>query len=256
MVDVHCHILPGLDDGPQDSEVSLAMAETAIADGITHVVATPHASNEYRFDYLRVRELRDELQLKIGGRLLLATGCDFHLNPENLASLREDPPRYCVNQHDYLLVEFNEYSIPPSMDQTLHEIQLLGLRPVITHPERNAILRLQAERLAKWVRLGCRVQVTAGSLLGVFGASAQKDAMRWTAEGIVHIVASDAHNTRGRPLKLRAAFDLVCEQFGEEKARALFVENPMAALEGRELPHVPALPDSIGSPRRKRFFFF
>ncbi|MGH9743573.1 MAG: tyrosine-protein phosphatase [Candidatus Acidiferrum sp.] len=256
MVDVHCHILPGIDDGPEKIEVSLAMAESAIEDGITHVVATPHSSSEYHFDYLRIRELRDQLQVKIGGGLLLATGCDFHLNPENLAALRADAPRFCINQHDYLLVEFSEYSIPPSMDQTLHEIQLMGLRPVITHPERNAILRTQTERLARWVRLGCCVQVTAGSLLGVFGAGAQKDARRWLAGGLVHIVASDAHNMRGRPLRLRPAFDAVSEEFGEEKARALFVENPMAAFEGRELPHIPEVQEENEFPRRKRFFFF
>jgi len=142
------------------------------------------------------------------------------------------------------------------MDQTLHEIQLLGLRPVITHPERNAILRLQTERLAKWVRLGCFIQVTAGSLTGTFGPGAQKDARRWVADGLVHFVASDAHNMRGRPLRLQPAFNLVREQFGEEKARGLFVENPMAAFEGRDLPHVAQLPDQINGPRRKRFFFF
>lgn len=256
MVDVHCHILPGLDDGPEDMGVSLAMAETAIAEGITHVVATPHSSNRYYFEYSRVRELREELQARIGNRLILATGCDFHLSPENLDALRADAPRFCINQHDFLLVEFNEFSIPPSMDQTLHEIQLLGLRPVITHPERNAILRLQTARLAKWVRLGCFIQVTAGSLTGVFGSGAQKDALRWVADGLVHIVASDAHNTRGRPLKLQPAFELVREQFSEEKARALFVENPMAAFEGRDLPYVPSLPDEVSAPRRKRFFFF
>jgi protein-tyrosine phosphatase len=256
MVDVHCHILPGLDDGPENIEISLEMAEAAIADGITHVVATPHSSNEYFFDYPRVRASRAELQEKIGNRLILATGCDFHLSPENLDALREDARRFCINQRDYLLVEFNEYSIPPAMDQTIHEIQLLGLRPVITHPERNAILRLQTERLTKWVRLGCFIQVTAGSLTGVFGAGAKKDSLRWLADGLVHLVASDAHNTRGRPLKLRPAFDLVRERFGEEKARALFVENPMAAFEGRDLPHVPRLPDEFKNPRRKRFFFF
>jgi protein-tyrosine phosphatase len=256
MVDVHCHILPGLDDGPDNIELSLAMAESAIAEGITHVVATPHSSNEYAFDYSRVRDLREQLQEKIGDRLILATGCDFHLNPENLEALRVDAPRFCINQRDYLLVEFNEYSIPPAMDQTLHEIQLLGLRPVITHPERNAILRSQTERLARWVRLGCFMQVTAGSLTGTFGTGAQKYACRWVADGLVHFVASDAHNMRGRPLKLQPAFDVVCEQFGQEKARALFVENPMAAFEGRDLPHVPQLPDEFETPRRKRFFLF
>lgn len=256
MVDVHCHILPGIDDGPVTMEMSLAMAESAIADGITHVVATPHSSNEFHFDYLRVRELRDELQLKIGGELLLATGCDFHLNPENLAALREDPPRFCINQKDYLLVEFSEYSIPPSMDQTLHEIQLMGLRPIITHPERNAILRRQPDRLVKWVRLGCSVQVTAGSLSEVFGTGAQKDAWRWLTDGLVHIVASDAHNAGRRPLKLKPAYELIREKCGEEKAHALLVENPMAAFEGRDLPYVPELRMESEHPRRKRFFFF
>ncbi|MGB7283712.1 MAG: CpsB/CapC family capsule biosynthesis tyrosine phosphatase [Candidatus Acidiferrum sp.] len=256
MIDVHCHILPGLDDGPETMDVSLEMAESAIAEGITHVVATPHSSSKYRFDFPRVRQVRDELQAKIGDRLVLATGCDFHLNPENLDALREDAPRFCINQHDYLLLEFNEYSIPPSMDQTLHEIQLLGLRPVITHPERNAILRVQPERIAKWVRLGCFVQVTAGSLSGIFGPSAQKDAWRWMAEGLVHFVASDAHNTRGRPLKLQPAFELVREQHGEEKARSLFFENPMAAFKGRELPYVPDIAEESEPHRRKRFFFF
>jgi protein-tyrosine phosphatase len=256
MVDVHCHILPGLDDGPDNMELSLAMAESAIADGITHVVATPHSNSEYVFDYSRVRKLREELQAKIGDRLILATGCDFHLNPENLDALRAGAPRFCINQRNYLLVEFNEYSIPPAMDQTLHEIQLMGLRPVITHPERNVILRLQTDRLVKWVRLGCFIQVTAGSLTGVFGPGAQKDSWRWMADGLVHLVASDAHNMRGRPLKLQPAFDLVRERFGEEVARALFVDNPMAAFEGRDLPHVPGVRDKIDVPRRKRFFFF
>ena len=256
MVDLHCHILPGLDDGPENMELSLEMAESAIAEGITHVVGTPHSNDEYHFDFAQVQEVRRQLQERIGDRLTLATGCDFHLNPENLDALRTDAPRVCINQRDYLLVEFNEYSIPPAMDQTLHEIQLLGLRPVITHPERNAILRAQRERLDKWVRLGCYVQVTAGSLTGFFGPGAQKDAWRWIADGLVHIVASDGHNMRGRPLKLRGAYDVVCEQFGEEKARALFLENPMAAFEGRELPHVPELPDEKDVARRKRFFFF
>src|ERR1700675_941429 len=256
MVDVHCHILPGLDDGPDNIELSLAMAESAIADGITHVVATPHSTNEYYFDYARVRELREELQAKIGGRLILATGCDFHLNPENLDALRVDAPRFCINQRDYLLIEFNEYSIPPAMDQTLHEIQLLGLRPVITHPERNAILRLQTERLRKWVRLGCFIQVTAGSLTGTFGPRAQEDSLCWIGRGFVHFVASDAHNTKRRPLRLMPAYAAVKEQFGEEKARALFVENPLAAFEGRDLPYVPEIPDEKTLPRRRRFFFF
>jgi protein-tyrosine phosphatase len=256
MVDLHCHILPDLDDGAANMEESIAMAESAIADGITHVVATPHSSSEYFFDFPHVRKLRDELQAKVGDRLKIATGCDFHLNPENLLALRKNPQQYCINQRDFLLLEFNEISIPPSMDQTLHEIQLAGVRPVITHPERNGILRAHPERLKKWVRQGCFVQVTGGAITGSFGLRSQKDALQWIGEGLIHFVASDAHNTRSRPLRLNPAYAAVVAQFGEEKARALFLENPLAAFEGRELPYVPEMKDDRPLPRRKRFFFF
>jgi protein-tyrosine phosphatase len=256
MIDVHCHILPGMDDGSRGMEESLEMAESAIADGITRVVATPHSSSSYVFDFRRVRECRDELQKHLGNRLILATGCDLHMSPENMIALREDAPRFCINQKNYLLVEFNEFSIPPPMDHRLHELQLAGLQPVITHPERNAILRAHPERLRTWVQHGCYVQVTGGSLTGGFGQGAQEDAWRWIGEGLVHFVASDAHNTRTRPLVLRAAYDAREAQYGKEKAEALFVDNPLAAFEGQELPHVPEVLDESNEQRKKRFFFF
>src|SRR5579859_2714599 len=256
MVDLHCHILPGLDDGAKTIEDSVAMAEGAIADGITHVVATPHASSEHSFHYDRVRAAREELQVRVGDRLQIATGCDFHLNPENVAALKSAPAQFCINQKDYLLVEFNEFSIPPAMDQMLHHLQLAGLRPIITHPERNGILRAQPERLARWARVGCFSQVTAGSLLGGFGPGAKSDSLAWIAQGLVHFVASDAHNTKSRPLVLRPAFDLIAAQFGEETAQALFVDNPLAAFEGHALPFVPEIADERPVKRRKRFFFF
>jgi protein-tyrosine phosphatase len=240
----------------QGLEESLAMAEMAIADGITHVVATPHASSEYAFDFARIRAARDDLQARVGDRLHLATGCDFHLNPENLVALRTSPAQFCINQKDYLLVEFNEFSIPPTMDQALHQLQLTGIRPIITHPERNAILRTHPERLLKWVRLGCYVQLTAGSLLGTFGQGAKNDSLAWIAQGLVHFVSSDAHNTTSRPLRLCPAFDFVRAQFGEETAQALFMENPRAAFEGNMLPYIPEVADEQPIKRRKRFFFF
>ena len=256
MIDVHCHILPGLDDGAADIQESLAMAQAAIEDGWTHIVATPHSSSQYAFNYARVRQLHEQLQRLIGDRLALATGCDFHINLENLDALRADAPRFCINQRSYLLVEFSEFSIPPTMNHTLHEMQLMGLRPVITHPERNAILQGQPGKLAAWVQIGCFVQVTAGALTGGFGAKSRDYAMRWIGEGLVHFVASDAHNMSWRPLRLLPAYDVVRERFGEEKARALFIENPLAAFEGRELPHVPDIALEEKPVRKKRFLFF
>jgi len=256
MVDLHCHILPGLDDGAKTIEDSLAMAEDAIADGITHVVATPHASSDYKFDYGRVRSSREELNDRLAGRLTLATGCDFHLNHENLVAVRKDPRPFCLNQHDYLLVEFNEFSIPPSMDQTLHELQLWGLRPVVTHPERNGILRTRPERLEQWIRHGSLVQITAGSLTGVFGPGAQQDAWSWLGRGLVHFICSDAHNTGRRPLKLKFAYEAVAAQMGDEIASAYFIDNPLAAFEGRPLSYVPEIAPPSEPRRRKRFLFF
>ena len=256
MVDLHCHILPGIDDGAQTIEDSLAMARDAIQDGITCVVGTPHASTQYHFDYAKVRAAREELQNRLDGRLAIATGCDFHLNPENLLALKNDPAPFCINQKDYLLVEFNEFSIPQSMDQTLHELHLMGLRPIITHPERNAILRSQPERLLGWVRLGCYVQVTAGSLSGVFGPGAQQDAWRWIDRGMVHFVASDGHNTARRPVKLRFAYEAIAKERGNELAEALLVENPKAAFGGVPLPYVPEVAANVERRKKKRFFFF
>jgi protein-tyrosine phosphatase len=256
MVDLHCHILPGIDDGAQTIEDSLAMAEDAIRDGITHVVATPHASTEYHFDFAKVRAARDELQARLDGRLTIATGCDFHLNPENLLALKNNSAPFCINQKDYLLLEFNEFSIPPAMDQTLHELHLMGLRPIITHPERNGILRTQPERLLSWVRLGCFAQVTAGSLTGVFGVGPQEDAWAWIRQGLVHFVSSDGHNTARRPVKLRFAYEAIAREGGKELAEGLLVENPRAAFDGAPLPYVPELASNPERHKKKRFFFF
>jgi protein-tyrosine phosphatase len=264
MIDIHCHILPNLDDGADSLETACAMAEMAIEDGITHVVGTPHASPAHPFVPELVQQRRDEIQARFEGRLAIATGCDFHLSFENLQEIRQEPARFTLNQKNYLLVEFADYSIPPSMDQALHQLQLAGLRPIVTHPERNPLIRSQPERLFRWLRQGSYAQVTAQSLLGKFGRAAQDIAEKWLSLGAVHFLASDAHNVTSRPLRLKETFDLVRSRWGEDVARALLIANPLAAFEGGPLPYVPELPDDLGvaesgargPARRKRFLFF
>ena len=261
MIDIHCHILPGIDDGADSFDTACAMAEMAIADGITHVIGTPHAHPSYKFDVERNLKLRDELQARFEGRITLATGCDFHMSFENLQEIRHDAWRFTLNQKNYLLVEFAEYSIPPSLDQALHELQLAGLRPIVTHPERNPLIRAKPERLYQWLRQGCYVQVTAQSLLGKWGESAQEITNVWLDAGAIHFIASDAHNVTTRPLRLKETFDLVAQTRGEDVARALLVDNPLAAFEGRPLPWVPELAgdaDMNGAAihKKKRFWFF
>jgi len=258
MVDIHCHLLPGMDDGPDSLDDSLRMAEMAVADGITHLVATPHSNDRYRFEPEAVQKRASEIQQRMGDRLRLATGCDFHLSFENLEDARAHPAKYTINQKRYLLVEFANFSIPPSMDDSLHRLQLLGMVPVVTHPERNGLLRGSPARLEEWVRRGCYVQVTAASLLGRFGDAARHWAETWLDQDLVHFVASDAHNTESRPPRLRAAYDFVAARKGEQVAQALFRENPLAAFEGRALPYAPDPSDAPAAPpkRRKRFIFF
>lgn len=261
MIDIHCHILPGLDDGAESIEVACAMAEMAIEEGITHVIGTPHASPNHEFIPALVKRRCDDIQSIFEGRLTLATGCDFHLSFENLQEIRQDPCRFTLNQKSYLLVEFADYSIPPSLDQALHELQLgdINLNPIVTHPERNPLIRAQPERLYTWLRQGCYSQVTAQSVLGKFGKSAQEMAEIWIDLGAVHFIASDAHNVTSRPLRLRETYDHVAKKWGEPVAQALLVDNPLAAFEGRDLPYVPelAVHDAHGyAGRRKKFWFF
>ena len=261
MVDIHCHILPGLDDGAKSLDEALQMVEMAIQDGVTHVVATPHANSEYHFDFEAVCTRRKELQSRLGDRLQLATGCDFHLSVENLEQIRGRPTNYSINQKRYLLVEFADFAIPPAAEEALHGLQLLGLSPIITHPERNALIRSQPQRLWRWLKQGCYVQLTAQSLLGKWGESTKKQVEEWLDQEIVHFFASDAHNTTQRPLRLREAYAVVARRGGEPRAQFLFHDNPLAAFEGRSLPYKPELPPipdqtSLSHRRRKRFIFF
>jgi protein-tyrosine phosphatase len=260
MVDIHCHILHGLDDGPKTFDDSVQMAEMAIADGVTHVIATPHSNAEYTFRPELIRERRDALQARVEGRLQLATGCDFHLSYENLQDVQKNPAKYTLNQKNYLLVEFADFAIPPNIDDTLHMLQLLGLQLIITHPERNGLIRHQPDKLWRWLRQGCFVQVTAQSLLGRFGAGTAKVLMEWLDKERIHFVASDAHSLQGRPLKLREAYQLVAKRRGEDIANALFYANPLAAFNGEPLSYVPDPPPEKSAAqkfqKRKRFIFF
>lgn len=259
MVDIHCHLLPGLDDGPDSMEDSVRMAEAAVADGVTHIVATPHANDNYPFDPERVRRFQEELQQRVGTRLKISTGCDFHLSYENLAAVRLDPSRFTLNQKNYLLIEFADFALPPSLDDAMHQLQLAGLRLIVTHPERNPLVRARPERLHGWVTRGSFVQVTALSLLGRFGPQAQRAATQYLDCNLVHFIASDAHNLSGRPPKLREAYDLVAQRWGPEVAQALFRDNPLAACEGRALPYVPEPVEPGSGPsggRKRRLWFF
>ena len=237
MVDIHCHVLPELDDGSPNLATSVAMCEMAREEGVTHIVGTPHCSDQFEFNWDNNVAKRDELQAAIGEEPQLLLGCDFHLNDINLELLKISPDPFLIAQQNHLLVENSNYSLPPAMEQMFFILRTQGIIPVLTHPERNPLWQRKTDLLKRLADQDCVVQITAGSLMGRFGRLAQKMSLQWLHEGIVHVVASDAHNTTSRPLKLRDAFDVVVKEVGSDNAELLFIYNPQSIIEGGQISH-------------------
>jgi protein-tyrosine phosphatase len=230
LVDIHSHILPGIDDGAQTIEESLAMLEFAAASGTTDIVATPHANSSYVYDEQTVDRLIGELSSQTSAAIKIHRGCDFHLNFDNLSNALRNPSKYTVNGGRYLMVELPDMASLPVMRTVLD--RLLGVRivPVITHPERNSPLCANLPELETWVRDGCLLQVTALSFSGRFGQTAQRTAETLMNSSMVHFVASDAHDCVDRSPNLAAAYQHVAQQWGRDSADALFSDHPMAVV--------------------------
>lgn len=237
MVDIHHHLLPGLDDGSDSMETSVAMAKLAAADGITHVVCSPHANGNYAFDPAVNTARTDALRARLTEQnipITLGRGCDFHLSYENVNYAKRDPARFSINGLGYLLVEVPDYGLPPGLTETFYELQLAGLTPILTHPERNPTLQKEPERMKEWLRGGLLIQVTADSVTGHKGKHAQRMAHDLLEKRWVHFLATDAHNTTSRPPRMREAHNLVATQYGASYAHALCLTNPLAAFLGKQ----------------------
>ena len=232
MIDIHHHLLYGLDDGAKDLETSLEMAKIAIDDGITHIACTPHANSDYSFRPEVNEAIRSELQQKIGDRLTLGLGCDFHLSYDNIEDALTNPAKYTINGKRYLLVEFPDFGIPQNISSSFYEMAVAGMVPILTHPERNLTLMQKPEKLAQWLRMDCLVQVTAGSLLGGFGRGPLRIARQLLDWGWVHMIATDAHNLTSRPPVMSKAYDFLAQHYGTETAERLCVRNPQAVFLG------------------------
>lgn len=251
MIDLHCHLLAGVDDGARSFEVSVEMCRMAAADGVTHLVATPHCNYTYDFNYEVNHAKLAELQAAVGDAPKLLLGCDFYLSYDNICELVENRGRFTINRTDYALVEFGEQFNPEQMDRVLYEIQCANLLPILTHPERNPVFQRRPQLLYRWVTRGCLVQVTAKSYTGGFGRRAQHFSELWLDHNLIHFFASDAHDVKYRPPILSACYDRVVEEKGQEVADLLHQKNPEAVIQGRPLP--PGLePLEPGFIKRKR----
>lgn len=236
MIDIHNHILPYIDDGSTSWETTLEMCRIAAADGIRHIVATPHADDKYSYDRESHGRLLDDLRNRMNGTLEFSLGCDFHVSFENVTALRTDPSQFCIGDTNYLLVEFSDYGVARQMISILHEILGMGLIPVITHPERNLILQRRPEIVVEMAEMGSVVQITANSLTGFWGSTAKKVSEWLLKKYVVHVLASDAHDPEHRVPVLSQARDAAASLVGAELATMLVSDNPGAIIRGEPLP--------------------
>lgn len=236
MIDLHCHILPGIDDGPKTWDEAIALGERLIAQGVTTAIATPHHLHPQFPECLEQKResLRQALEQEFAGRLRVCPGAEVQLVPEVKHLLhRRD---LFLNGSRYLLVEFPHGFVPHGIEHLVFELTSRGVVPLIAHPERNRQFREQPERLAELIRLGCYSQSDAPSVVGDYGRRVKRTVLAWIERGLVHIIASDAHGVTVRPAKLDQAVAEVKKTFGTDVARALFRDNPQAVIDDREIP--------------------
>jgi protein-tyrosine phosphatase len=257
MIDIHCHILPGLDDGSPDLEESLAMLRVAEADGIDTIACTPHvADGVHNNDIDTIRRAVAELESAAraaGIAIRLVPGGDVHVSAD-LSAMHKAGRLPTLNGTNYFLLEFPHEMVPPNIENVLFDWQIAGLIPILTHPERNAELARNVPRIVDLVCRGVLMQVTADSITGAMGAEAEHAALAMLASRCVHFIASDAHSSTWRRPALSGARDRVAQLAGPEAAKILVHDNPARVLAGEPVP-VPD-PLVLSAPPKRPWFRF
>lgn len=255
MIDLHTHILPGVDDGVRTDEEAIEFARMAAEDGVEVIVATPHCRdgfyvNERASVLAGVERLRGVLE-RAGVSIDLRPGAEVHLCPELVERVRDGRALTLNDNGKTLLLEFSLSQYPVKLENLVFELKLAGIEVLVAHPERIAYFQEDARRYEDLVRLGAYGQITSGSVVGDFGSSAAEYSAELARKGLVHVLASDAHNVRGRSPLLTPALKAMIPMVGEARARAMVDAIPRALLAGTS----PEVPPVEGSASRKTSFF-
>ncbi|MGF6953414.1 protein-tyrosine phosphatase [Neobacillus sp. B4I6] len=251
MIDLHCHILPGVDDGARDLSESIEMAKKAVEQGIHTIIATPHhLNNRYENPKQtiidRVRELN---------KILLDEKIDLNVLPGQETRIYgemvegyETGEILPIDNTQYVLVEFSSSHVPRYTEKLFYDLQMKGLIPVIVHPERNQEIIERPELLYKLVKKGALTQVTAASVCGDFGKKIKTFSLQLIEANLIHFIASDAHNTSNRTFKMREAFSIIQAKYGNDMVY-LLEENGELMIEGSHV--YKEVPERI---KKKKFF--
>lgn len=246
MIDLHCHVLPGIDDGPTNQKNSLIMLNQAVREGIDTIVVTPHRNSKYKASLDQIRSTRDTLQSIIYDNnipITLLLGQEIRIYGDLLKDYLAGELFSVNNSSRYVLVEFATFDVPQYSARLFYDMQCEGLVPIIVHPERNIKIMKQPEILHHFIEKGALSQVTASSVTGHFGKKIQKFTYNLLEANLAHFIASDAHDVSYRDFRMKEAFKLLRKKYGakyirelENNARSvllnekIYVDNPQVVL--------------------------
>jgi len=246
MIDLHCHILPGIDDGAPDLSVALDMARASVADGVTDLACTPHIlPGRYPNTGPQIRQATGELQDALGQEgipLRLVAGADNHVALDFVGELKAGQ-LLSLNGSRYVLVEPPHAVLPPRLEELFVGVLAAGYVPILTHPERLSWIKTRFDLITRLAQSGVWMQVTAGSLAGAFGSNAQYWGERMLDEGLIHILATDAHDIKLRAPNLSVGRYIAAARVGEGEAEHLVATRPRGVLEN-------VAPSSLPTPER------
>lgn len=254
MLDLHCHILPGVDDGARTLEDSIAMAEKAISQGITHILCTPHHNNgKYSNPASQVIEQVAQLQQELDQRnlkLTLLEGQEVRITGTLLEDIAKGEILFTDLDDTYILIEFPTGEVPAYTEQLFFQLLSQGHTPVIVHPERNAVFRKDPNELIPFLEMGVLTQLTAPSIVGIFGKEIQKTAKQMLKHNMLYMVASDAHNLRQRSFYMKEAYEVIRKEGGQTKV------NQMQQMAKDIVNGDPVDRPEFGEIKEKKFKFF
>ena len=249
MIDLHSHLLPGIDDGSKDLAMSLAMARVAASDGIGTIACTPHilpgVYNNNGSGIQRAVVRLSESIAEAGIPISLVTGADVHIAPDLDVQLR-DGRALTLNNSRYLLLEPPHHVLPPRLEDLIFGLQAAGYVPILTHPERLSWVEGHYDLIGRLAFNSVLMQITAGSVMGRFGRGPRYWAERMLDEGLCHLLATDAHNTEQRAPLLAEARDVVAQRLGDDEAINLVLRRPQGILNNVSPAELPPVPKAQG----------